>query len=179
MEEFVRLLRANSIDVVVDVRSSPYSKYVPQYNGESLRAAITAGGMEYMYMGKVLGGRPAGPEYYDAEGHVRYGRIAGTESFSTGIAQLLKRARTRRVVIVCNEEDPAHCHRRLLVGRVLEEKGVAVKHIRGDGRVQTEADLRQAEEKGQQAFSFVAGDRPWKSTRSVSPERRPRSSSKR
>ena len=47
-----------------------------------------------------------------------------------------------RVTLMCSEEDPTHCHRRLLVSRVLESEGLVVQHIRGDGHIDLENDLR-------------------------------------
>jgi len=84
---------------------------------------------------------------------------------------------------MCNEENPAQGHRRLLVGRVLAERGVTVLHIRRDGRIQPESELAEAEREDvpvevQQEFEFAAKEKPkWKSTRSVSSARRPRPSS--
>ena len=43
--------------------------------------------------------------------------------------------------MLCSEEDPSHCHRRLLVGRVLRQRKIEVQHIRGDGTVQAEDEL--------------------------------------
>jgi uncharacterized protein (DUF488 family) len=45
---------------------------------------------------------------------------------------------------MCSEEDPARCHRRLLVTRALTGRGVEVRHIRGNGSVVTEAELNSA-----------------------------------
>ena len=83
---------------------------------------------------------------------------------------------------MCSEENPAQCHRRLLVGRVLSEKGVEIKHIRGDGRVQHEGDVAQEADQirndnGQQRlFDFDEGTE-WKSTQSVLQKRAQKNSS--
>ena len=182
-EAFVALLKANCIDVLVDVRSSPYSKYVPHFNGDALKQAVTAVGIKYLYLGRELGGRPREQQFYDANGHVRYDRIAESPEFQEGIERLLRGIREHRVAVMCNEEDPHDCHRRLLVGRVLTERGVTVLHIRGDGRIQPEAELTEAGRKDapadvQQEFAFAAREKPeWKSTRSVSQARQPKRSS--
>lgn len=178
-EAFVTLLKSHSIDVLVDVRSAPYSKYVPHFNGDALKQAVVRSGIKYLYLGGELGGRPRAREYYDEKGHVRYDLIAASPEFHEGIERLLRGIQEHRVALMCNEEDPHDCHRRLLVGRVLTERGVTVLHIRGDGRVQTEAELVEADRKGmlaeiQQEFSFAEREKPeWKSTRSVS-QARPR-----
>jgi len=75
------------------------------------------------------------------------------------------------VAALCAGEDPAGCHRRLLVGRVLGERGIAVAHIRGDGRLQTEAELAAAEPHGNQLSLFAEIEASWKSVPSVSPKK--------
>jgi uncharacterized protein (DUF488 family) len=74
--------------------------------------------------------------------------------------------------VMCSEENPAECHRRLLISKVMLEHGVAVTHLRGDGRSEeepgpicfTEGSLLEDEEK------------LWRSSRSVSRKRAPRTS---
>lgn len=172
---FLALLTQHAVEVLVDVRSEPYSKYVPHFNGPALRRAAEAAGLKYLYLGRELGGRPKETRYYDAEGHVRYDLVAASPQFLAGVERLLQGVGKLRVALMCNEENPTECHRRLLVGRVLAEHGVAVVHIRGDGRLQPEADLAESERgpaSHQQELSFVAREKPeWKSTRSVSQAR--------
>lgn len=173
-EDFVRLLESHGVEVVVDVRTSPRSRYVPHFDADALRAALLDRGTKYVYLGKELGGRPDGPEFYDAEDHVLYDRLAESSDFRAGLERLLSGARQFRVAMMCSEEDPLHCHRRLLIGRVLTGLGVAVGHIRGNGQIQTEDILsaREAREERQQPlFSTPSEDRPWRSIRSVSRRR--------
>ena len=182
-EAFLALLKRHDVEVLVDVRSAPYSKYVPHFNSEPLKQAVVSAGIKYLYMGRELGGRPTEPVFYDAGGHVRYDLVASSPAFVGGIERLRRGIEEHRVVLMCNEEDPTECHRRLLVGRVLAEHGVEVLHIRGDGRVQSERELAEAERSrapstDQQAFAFVAREEPeWKSTRSVSPAKQQKRSS--
>ena len=144
-EKFLDLLRQHRIEVLVDARSHPYSRFTPHFRARLLQEAVTGAGIEYLFMGKELGGRPDGDEFYDAEGHVLYWRVAESQLFLDGIARLENGIKKYRVAIMCSEENPAVCHRRLLVGRVLKTRGVQLEHIRGDGSILTEAEL-QAEE---------------------------------
>jgi uncharacterized protein (DUF488 family) len=146
IEAFLALLRQYQIQVLVDVRSSPYSRYVPQFNSVPLAVAVRQVGIRYMFMGKELGGRPDGGEFYDTDGHVLYNRVAEASFFLDGINRLKKGGRTYRVAIMCSEEDPTVCHRHLLIGRVLAKQGVDLRHIRGDGHMQTAEDLSPREE---------------------------------
>jgi len=138
--------------------------------------------MAYLFMGHALGGMPADPRFYDSEGFVLYFEVASTDDFKAGVAQVLELASHARVALMCGEEDPSACHRRLLVGRVLMEQGCEPVHLRGDGRLQTEEALREVEAEakglaGVQTLFDVEEEEPWRSTRSVSPRRPPRSSS--
>jgi uncharacterized protein (DUF488 family) len=137
----IELLRGQRIEVLADVRSMPYSRHNPQFRKEKLRASVEGAGLRYVWLGDGLGGRPAEPELYDAKGHARYDLVMETEQFQSGLERLLTGAATYRVAIMCSEEDPGRCHRRLLVTRALVGRGVEVRHLRGDGTVVTEAEL--------------------------------------
>ena len=157
---FGDLLKKYDIEVLVDVRSHPYSRYAPQFDTSGLKALLAKAGVKYLYLGRELGGRPEGDEYYDAGGHVLYARLATSPLFLEGIDRLQKGAQTYRVAVMCAEEDPLNCHRRLLIGRVLQERGIVLDHIRGDGRPQTEDELLRAEVRqhpgGEQSSLFDA-----------------------
>jgi len=148
LETFVGLLKSHKIDVLVDVRSKPFSRFSPQFNKENLEKAVKASGIKYLFLGKELGGRPQGSEFYDNHGFVLYSRIAESPLFLEGIDRLMEGIKTYRVAVMCSEENPVNCHRRLLVGRVLAKRGVSVRHIRGDGTVQDEDELAREEYRG-------------------------------
>jgi len=69
---------------------------------------------------------------------VDYARRAQAADFQAGIERIIELARRGPTAILCAEEDPGRCHRRLLVTPVLIERGIAVEHIRGDGRLEAE-----------------------------------------
>jgi uncharacterized protein (DUF488 family) len=141
LDDFLDLLQQHRIAAVADVRTVPRSRYVPHFSAGPLREALAGRGISYIPMGHELGGRPEGDEFYDAEGHVLYGRLAATPAFRGGLDQVLAGAQTSRIALLCSEEDPGRCHRHLLIGRVLRGRGVPVSHIRRDGSVETEAEL--------------------------------------
>lgn len=135
------VLRGPGIEVVADIRSQPFSRYNPQFNREKFSAALAEAGLGYLFLGAELGGRPPEPEFYGSAGQVRYGALARTERFDAGLRRLLAESGRQRVAMLCSEEDPRRCHRRLLVSRVLTARGIPVRHIRGDGTVVAEEDL--------------------------------------
>ena len=182
---FLELLHRYDIDVLVDTRSRPHSRYVPHFNQDALQPAVEAAGARFVFLGRELGGRPDGAEFYDAEGHVLYDRVAQTPEFLRGVAKVERGAAQHRIALLCSEENPATCHRRLLIGRVLGERNTQVAHIRGDGRLQTEAELTAEEtagenEGGQQSlFGEEEELEAWKSIQSVSRKKQPGNSLRR
>ncbi|MGB9406513.1 MAG: DUF488 domain-containing protein [Terracidiphilus sp.] len=181
IQAWLALLLQHGVEVVVDTRSSPYSKYVPQFDKELMQRSLEESGIRYLFLGADLGGRPANPSYYDGKGRVLYSRLCDDAHFQAAIARLESGMERFRVVLVCGEEDPAHCHRRLLIGRVLCEHGHTMLHIRGDGRL--ESDETVAAEAGkplidtQPALFAELDEDQWRSTASVLPKKAPESSS--
>ncbi len=179
---FLALLRDHGIETVADVRSRPYSAWSPYFNRKEIEASLGEPGIGYLFLGAELGGTPEDGSFYDEKGFALYDRIASSDAFRNGLDRLLARARQARTALMCSEEDPSECHRHLLVARALEARGASVLHIRGDGRIEADPDVRRRAETGRgnadQGTLFDLREvKPWKSRRSVSPERRQRRSS--
>lgn len=133
---FLHLLQDFSIQVIVDVRSAPYSRYVPQFNKKELALLLEQQGVKYIFMGNVIGGKPSDPALSNEHGQVDYEKLAKTEVFQQGIDRLLKGITDGwRVALLCAEEDPAKCHRHWLIAKELElNRGIAVWHLRANGQ---------------------------------------------
>ena len=174
-EKFFGLLRRHGIEVLVDTRSHPYSRHAPRFNARGIEATLSDDGIRYLFLGGELGGRPRGEDFYDATGRVDYALVGRSRPFLDGISRLEIEIRRHSVALLCSEEDPARCHRRLLVGRALEERGFELRHIRGDGSVQIEDETD-----GSQPALFPETEAsPRKSILSASRKRRRPSSSDR
>lgn len=133
-KHFVALLRGADVTAVADVRTSPYSRHSPQFSRDSLRHALRRDGISYVFLGKELGGHPSGQRFY-CDGVPDYERMAQAPEFSAGLDRLIDGAQKYRVALVCAERDPLDCHRCLLVGRALAQRGVRVNHILDDGNI--------------------------------------------
>lgn len=185
LEKFFGLLAAHGIEVLVDVRSQPYSKYATHFNKAELKQATVEHGLKYLFMGKELGGRPDNTSLYDeADGHVDYTQVASSPLFLEGIERLEKGCEKYRVAIMCSEEKPHNCHRHLLVGRVLAERGINVQHLRADGSAQSQHDIANLVVTGDPNYvqpKLILDEEltEWKSTRRVLPKKPPRNSSSR
>src|SRR4051794_12423282 len=142
IEEFVELLQASRISLVVDVRSIPRSRANPQYNRETLPETLSQFQIGYAYIGE-LGGRrslardvpPSTNGYWENQSFHNYADYAMGSSFRTGLAKLLEMGRAERCTIMCAEAVWWRCHRRIIADYLLTA-GETVWHILGQGRIE-------------------------------------------
>ena len=102
-EHFAALLETEGVEVVVDVRSYPYSRIAPHFNREDLDAALRRAGTRYLYFGEELGGRPSREEHYDEDGHARYDRMSKQPMFETAVRRVLRGCCEHRLALLCSE----------------------------------------------------------------------------
>lgn len=142
INDFLALLLQHGITALADVRSRPWSRHVPHFSQEALKAAVTGAGMAYVFLGKELGARPDDPDCY-VGGKVSYARLAQRPVFADGIRRLLDGRERFRIALMCAEKDPADCHRAHLVAPALVQAGVAVLHIHADGHLESHENWQQ------------------------------------
>ena len=136
VDHFMDLLKRHGIDVVADVRSSPYSRFNPQFNRQSLADALKQSGIKYAFFGKDLGARADDPSCY-LDGRVQYARLAARADFGHAIDRLLAGAEDHRIALMCSEKEPLECHRTILVSQALIDAKCPVTHILHDGTLET------------------------------------------
>ena len=152
--KFVNLLELYGIQTVVDVRSVPASRFHPQFAKRNLSDALEGQGIRYIFMGKVLGGRPPDPSCY--EGGVLpepgtkpwpkpdYTEVIKRRWFIQGIDRLLRHAAESPTAMLCSEEDPLRCHRHVLIAEYLAQHhpDIEVLHVRGNGTLLRVDEIR-------------------------------------
>jgi uncharacterized protein (DUF488 family) len=139
-EHFLALLRSAGVTAIADVRTAPYSRQQPHFNRDEVRDELRLNGISYVFLGKELGGRPAGRQFY-CDGVADYETMAEASAFSEGLDRVIDGARTYRIALMCSEHNPLDCHRCLLVGRALAGRGVRVGHILSDGSTIVHAEI--------------------------------------
>lgn len=135
-EAFHSLLKEHEIERLVDVRSRPVSRHAPFANKRRLPALCEEAGIDYVFLGEKLGARPLNKEMYDRGGKPDYGKIGSTPQYAEGIDELLLLSESLTTAIMCAEEDPSSCHRTVLIGPRLSERGVELRHVRKNGSVE-------------------------------------------
>ena len=137
LEEFIGLLRANEVDLLVDVRTMPRSRHNPQFNKDTLPAGLALFSIGYTGISALGGLRRRSPE--SPNGGWKNPSFQGfadymlTPEFTVGLGELLDAAQGRRACLMCAEAVPWRCHRSLIAD-ALVIRGLHVEHIIGAGR---------------------------------------------
>jgi uncharacterized protein (DUF488 family) len=85
-EGFLALLAKHGITAVCDLGSAPYSRISPQFNRDVMKKLLPDHGIEYLFLGRELGGRSEDPACYD-DGKVQYDRLASAAFFQQGLTR--------------------------------------------------------------------------------------------
>jgi uncharacterized protein (DUF488 family) len=135
---FVRFLRSQEIDMVVDVRASPGSTRSPQFNREPMSRWLEAAGIGYRHLSELGGRRPAQAvddvqrnAGWQNSSFKNYADYTMTPAYQHGIERLIALASDNRVAFLCGEPMPWRCHR-LIISNTLVARGWIVRHILGD-----------------------------------------------
>lgn len=140
-DAFLALLQQHGIMALADVRSHPYSRYLPHFTQAALKALLAEAGIHYVFLGKELGARPQDPTCYDERGKAAYEKIAATPQFQHGIQRILGGTRSHAIALMCAEKDPLICHRAILVCQHLKSQYADIQHIGSDGSLEPHRDL--------------------------------------
>lgn len=139
--EFIALLQQVDVNLLVDVRSFPRSRAMPQFNIDTLPDALAVEGIGYQHL-RALGGRrhhpkgaqPSENTYWRVAAFRNYADYAETDAFRSGLEELLALADSHRCAIMCAEAVWWRCHRRIITDYLLAGS-VPVEHIMGPEKV--------------------------------------------
>lgn len=130
LETFFGFLHRFEIQLLIDIRSIPYSKYHPQFNHDVFKESVILEGIEYQYLGDKVGGKYSDSNIQFIDGGVDYSKVACLQKFLDGIDSLIKLSyENQNIVLMCVEKDPYSCHRFALISHALSKKHIISKHI--------------------------------------------------
>ncbi len=130
IEYFIEILKKYKINCIVDVRSVPYSKFVPKFNKDILKNYLTENNIKYINLSNELGARKEKEELLFNDGIVNFEKVLLSEEFNIGIMRIEEEIKKDyKLAIMCSEKDPFDCHRFVLIARGLEMNGIEVEHI--------------------------------------------------
>jgi uncharacterized protein (DUF488 family) len=118
IDEFINLLNAYGINLLVDVRTIPKSRHNPQFCKEPLAQALRNSNIGYKHM-KGLGGlrhaNKDSPNMAWRNSSFRgYADYMQTKGFLHSLKDLIELSKKKKVAIMCAEAVPWRCHRSLI-----------------------------------------------------------------
>jgi len=143
IEDFIKLLKQNQINTIVDVRSTPYSKFASQYNRETLKEYLKQNSICYIFMGDLLGARYENKTLLFDDGKVNFKKVQETKNFLDGVTRLQKGIeKGYSISLMCSEKEAFDCHRFGLISEFLSKKSIEINHIYPD-KVVLQRELEQ------------------------------------
>ncbi|WP_432402078.1 DUF488 domain-containing protein [Wukongibacter sp. M2B1] len=144
MDRLLDMLEFHSINCIVDIRGTPYSKYNIQFNKESFSKTLTNKGYIYIYMGKEFAVQREDKSLYTEESYADFEKVVSDKDFLNGIERLKVGCRKGyRIVLMGAMQDPINCHRCILLGRSLIKAGFTLKHILDDYTLASQEELEE------------------------------------
>lgn len=142
VDKLIDMLKYYNINVVVDIRGTPYSKYNKQFDKEVIKYTLTKAGFLYIYMAKELAAKRENKISYNEEGYSNFEKVINEDDFINGIERLKKGCeKGYNIALLGAMQDPIRCHRSILVGRALRDAGFNVKHILDDYSCASQEDI--------------------------------------
>jgi len=139
--DFLDLLRHYGVQVLVDTRSLPYSRFRPDFRKKAFQEHLEKAGFEYLYLGEPLGGKRVDPDCI-VDGKVDLARLSAKEAFRAALTQVEETARQGAVLsLMCAELRPENCHRVWMLSPVLIADGFDVLHIDEAGGLKTQQEV--------------------------------------
>ncbi|HJQ65791.1 MAG TPA: DUF488 domain-containing protein [Gemmatimonadales bacterium] len=142
LAEFVALLKAHTVARLIDVRTVPRSRHNPQFDRDTLPAALALDGIGYEHVAGLGGFRRThsrslnlGWRNLSFRGYADYMQ---TSEFTERLADLIAGATRERLVLMCAEAVPWRCHRSLIADALLVH-GLRVEEILSGTRRQVHA----------------------------------------
>jgi uncharacterized protein (DUF488 family) len=140
IQDFIKILSKYKINAIADVRSHPFSSYLPHFNRDLLKFELLKNKIKYVFLGDELGARPKDLNCY-LDGKAIYARIAESEEFKLGIQRLLEGIKTYNIALMCSEKDPLSCHRTILICQYLRQLDLIIEHIIDEETLETHSQL--------------------------------------
>ena len=132
IDEFIGLLRAHQISLLIDVRTVHRSRYNPQFNTDTLAQSLRDSGLQYGHLPKLGGLRkPKNDSFNDGWRNASFRGYADymqTEEFLKALEGLMADSRLQPAAIMCAEAVPWRCHRSLIAD-ALVSRGWDIRHI--------------------------------------------------
>lgn len=142
IENFINLLKEYDINCIVDVRSTPYSKFHSQFNRENIKSELKKNGIYYIFMGEELGARRNDRSLYTIKGYLDFEKTVKSSKFLKGVSRIKEGlSKGFNIALMCSEKNPMECHRSIMIARYFSDNNFMVKHILDKGEILTQEEI--------------------------------------
>jgi len=132
LEEFIQILKTVGINLLVDIRAAPHSKYNPQFNKEALPEYLKPYNIKYFNLPEIGGLRHPNKDSvnlaFKSGGFRGYADYMQTREFTDNLLKIIALTKNNKIILMCTEALPGRCHR-ILISDALTARGIRVLHI--------------------------------------------------
>jgi len=130
------------INLIIDVRSLPYSTHYPNYNKETLEHFLKENFIYYRNYAQEFGAQQIEKQFFADEGFLDFELFTKSENFLQGFKKVQANIDMKfTIALMCAEKDPAECHRAIMITRVFSREGFSIKHILSDKSYETQDSI--------------------------------------
>jgi len=142
IEQFTEELKMFNIEYLIDVRTTPYSKWNQHFNQNDLKYYLKEHNIEYIFLGDKIGGLPSDKSCYTANGKIDYMLLKDKDFFKEGLERLVSaNTKSIKVAAMCSETKPEECHRSKLIGKELLQQNIDMLHIINKDKLKTQSSI--------------------------------------
>lgn len=144
IDSFISTLQMQSINVIIDVRSNPYSSHFTAYNKEQLKQVLSSNGIYYRNYAKEFGAQQTNRGFYTPHGYLNFEVFSNSDLFGDGYRKIedgIKQQFT--FALMCAEKDPIDCHRSIMISKTFKDNGYDVLHLMPDNKQQSQKDIEE------------------------------------
>lgn len=143
IKDFIDTLKKHSINCIIDVRSSPYSKFYHEYDKEVLEKTLKDNNILYRNYDKEFGARQKDKKYY-TDNVLDFDKFTSSNQFLDGVNKINNGVdKGYTFALMCAEKDPIDCHRSIMLGKGFCQNKYKVVHIISKQTVELQEELER------------------------------------
>jgi len=130
VDDFVDILKKYGINVLIDVRSNPFSAYFSAFNKEQLENTLKSKHIFYRNYAKEFGAQQPERSFYTPQGYLDFEKFTTSQVFNEGYHKIENGLKQDYIfAFMCAEKDPIDCHRSIMISKTFKDNGYTVLHL--------------------------------------------------
>jgi len=144
VNDFIGILKKYGVNVLIDVRSNPFSSYFPKYNKDRIIHTLKSNNIHYRSYAKEFGAQQSERRFYTPQGYLDFEVFTASDMYNTGYRRIEDSMKQDYVIaFMCAEKDPIDCHRSIMISRTYNDNGYEVLHLLPDKNPISQIDIEE------------------------------------